>query len=286
MFHRIVLKLSGEALAGENDIPAIPLYSGNTLQADRAEGNSDTPNNPGNTLKKSALYDDSIVDSIVFQIKTVMEKGTQVALVVGGGNIWRGRDASSAMDRVKADQIGMLATVMNALYLQDSFRRQGVKAQVATPIPFGNMTALYERDTAVEWLQTQTVVINAAGLGHPLFSTDTIAALRAAELGADCILYAKNIDGVYHKNPRIHPDARKYRSLSYKTALSESLEAADMAALHLSVNAGIPSFMFKLDEPNSIIHACDYPETGSLQGTYIDKIIEEVFYDKPKSSNQ
>lgn len=242
MFNRAVIKLSGEALAG------------NALH-----------------------FDDAVVDSVVGQIKTAVEAGTQVALVVGGGNFWRGRSRPD-MDHVKADQIGMLATVMNAVYLSEAFRRQGVTAQVMTPAPFANITALYDKDTALRLMAAGTVVINAAGLGHPFFSTDTITALRAAELEADCILYAKSVDGVYECDPRENPDARKYKTLSYRTAITRFLNAADMAAMHLSNEAGIPSFIFGLNQPESIVRACAFPETDALAGTLVAVDIEEDFY--------
>jgi uridylate kinase len=223
-------------------------------------------------------YDVAVIDSIVKQIMRVVQAGTQVALVIGGGNYWRGRQACAVMDRVKADQMGMLATVMNALYLEDAFRRAGQKAKIATPIVIGNITSLYERDTALEWLEAGTVLINAAGLGHPLFSTDTITALRAAELEADCILYAKNVDGVYDSDPCVDANAKKFRTLSYHTAISQNLNVADMTALQIAEDANIPSYVFELNAPESIINACFYPETKNLNGTYINVSAKEDFY--------
>jgi uridylate kinase len=245
MLQRTVIKLSGEALAGKNE------------------------NN---------FFDDAIIDAIVYQIRQVVERGTEVALVVGGGNIWRGRSANPEMDRVKADQIGMLATVMNALYLADMCRRQEMKAQVVTPISIGRMTTHYEKERVLAMMAQQTVVINAAGVGHPFFSTDTVTALRAAELEADCVLYAKSIDGVYNYDPVLDPTATKYRNLSYRTAIARGLNAADMAAMHLSAEAEIPSFVFSLNKPESIILACNYPETQDLEGTYISSDEKEDFY--------
>lgn len=244
MFLRTVIKLSGEALAGGS----------------------------------GKHFDDHVVDSIVNQIKKTVADGTQVALIVGGGNFWRGRLSSPDLDRVKSDQIGMLATVMNGIYVAEAFRRHQVDARVMTPVPFGNMTTLYDKDHALKLMADGTVIINAAGLGHPFFSTDTITALRAAELDADCVLYAKSVDGVYDKDPKRHPDARKYKNLTYRTAIASQLNAADLAALHLSQEAGIPSFVFGLDEPESICRACRFPETGSLEGTLMDVELEEEFY--------
>ncbi|MCL1843171.1 MAG: uridine monophosphate kinase [Defluviitaleaceae bacterium] len=245
MLKRTIIKLSGEAIGCET---------------------------------KASSYNDAFVDDIVRQIIHVVQAGVQVALVIGGGNYWRGRQACPEMDRVKADQMGMLATVMNALYLADAFRRAGQKAKVVTPITIGNITELYDKDSALEKLSGGTVLINAAGLGHPMFSTDTITALRAAELEADCILYAKNTDGVYDADPRENPDARKYRSLSYHTAISQNLNVADMTALQLAQEAGIPSYVFALDAVNSITLACSYPKTYNLKGTYIHVSAQEDFY--------
>jgi uridylate kinase len=242
MLKRTVIKLSGEAISNENG------------------------------------YDNAVIDSIVKQIIQVIQTGTQVALVIGGGNYWRGRQAFPEMDRVKADQMGMLATVMNALYLSDCFRRHGQQSRVVTPITIGNITALYEKDTALEWLEKGRVLINAAGLGHPMFSTDTITALRAAELEADCVLYAKNTDGVYTDDPRENKKARKFRTLSYRTAIYQNLNVADMTALQLAQEASIPSYIFELNAENSIIKACSYPDTGNLNGTYINVNAEENFY--------
>ncbi|MCL2199082.1 MAG: uridine monophosphate kinase [Defluviitaleaceae bacterium] len=220
-------------------------------------------------------YDDVIINSIVKQIIQVVKAGTQVALVIGGGNYWRGRSAAPEMDRVKADQMGMLATVMNALYLADTFRRHKQKVKIATPITIGNITAVYDKDTAIEWLEDGIVVINAAGLGHPMFSTDTITALRAAELEAGCILYAKNTDGVYDSDPRENEDAKKYSSLSYHTAISQNLNIADMTALQLAQEADIPSYVFELNAENSIVDACTNYKNSS--GTYIDVSADDVW---------
>ena len=246
MLKRIVIKLSGEAIGSAN--------SGN-------------------------VYDDIVVDSIVSQIVTVLQAGTEVSIVVGGGNIWRGLNARPDMDRVKADQMGMLATIMNAVYLKEAFKRQGQKCRVLTPMPVGNITTVYDKDAAMDWMSRGIVLINAAGLGHPMFSTDTVTALRAAELEADCALYAKNIDGVYNSDPKNNPKARKYETLSYQTAINQNLQAADMTALHISKDAAIPAYMFGLSQPNSIIDAAAFPNTKNLKGTYIHVDKEDKFYD-------
>jgi len=242
---RIVIKLSGEAIGGEDD----------------------------------RVYNDFVIDDIVRQVITVLQAGTEVALVVGGGNIWRGLQARPDMDRVKADQMGMLATIMNAVYLKEAFKRQGQKARVLTPMAVGNITTVYEKDHAMDWMAQGIVLINAAGLGHPMFSTDTVTALRAAEIEADCALYAKNIDGVYDSDPKKNPNARKFETLNYDTAISKSLQAADLAALHLSKDAKMPSYVFGLNQPNSIVDAATFPETQNLKGTYIHVDKEDKFYD-------
>jgi len=223
-------------------------------------------------------YNDFVIDSIVSQIITAMRLGTEVSLVIGGGNLWRGQQARPDMCRVKADSMGMLATVINAIYLAEAFKRQGAKALVMTPVPFANMTRVYEKDMALELMANQTVLINAAGLAHPYFSTDTVTALRGAELEADIVLYAKNIDGVYDSDPNKNPTARKYKNLSYTTAIQKGLNAADIAAMHISKEAGIPSYVFSLNAPDSIALACAHPNTEHLNGTYIHENVKEDYY--------
>ena len=246
MLKRMVIKLSGEAIGTDDG---------------------------------EKVYNDTVIDSIVSQIVTVMQAGTEVALVVGGGNIWRGINARPDMDRVKADQMGMLATVMNAVYMEEAFKRQGQKCRVVTPMPVGNVTSVYEKNHAMDWMARGIVVINAAGIGQPMFSTDTVTALRSAELEVDCALYAKNIDGVYDSDPKTNPNARKYKTLSYQTAIANNLQAADMTAMHLSKDAKIPAYVFSLNQPNCIINAANYPETCIQQGTYIHVDKEDKFYD-------
>ena len=223
-------------------------------------------------------YNDVVVDSIVKQITQVVQAGTQVALVIGGGNLWRGLQARPDMDRVKADQIGMLATVMNAVYLEDAFKRNGQKARVVTPMIFGNITTLYNKDNALDLMERGVVLINAAGLGHPMFSTDTITALRAAELEVDAVLYAKNVDGVYDSDPKKNQAAKKYKTLNYNTAIAQGLKAADLTAMILANDAGISSYVFGLDTPGSIIDACAYPNTKNIHGTFLSATVEDEFY--------
>ena len=227
---------------------------------------------------EGSFYNDVVIDGIAWQIKQAVESGTQLSIVVGGGNLWRGRVANPGMNRVKADQIGMLATVMNAIYLEEAFRKQNVKAKVMTPIPMGNFTTVYEKDKALNLMKAGTVIINAAGLGHPLFSTDTVTALRAAELEADIVLFGKAVDGVYTADPRKVKDAKKYKGLSYTHGIKNSLGIADMAALQMLNDAGIPSYVFKLDVPESISLACKYPDTKNLEGTILSADGQEEFY--------
>lgn len=224
MYKRIVIKLSGEALANKT--------------------------NDKNSIH--AMFHDETINNIITDIKKVVESGVQVSLAVGGGNIWRGRSANSNMDKCKADQIGMLSTIMNSIYLADSFKQQGLKAVVMTPFVVGAMTELYSKDAALDHMEEGKVVIFAGGLGHPFFSTDTIPALRAAELEADCVLFAKSIDGVYDKNPAIHSDAVRYKEITYRKIIKDNLVVNDLAAMVLCENNNIPSLVFSLNYPNSI----------------------------------
>lgn len=231
MYKRIVLKLSGEALAGD---------------------------------KEGVAFDDNIIGGLIAQIKQVMKNGTQVCLVVGGGNFWRGRSAASAMDRTKADQIGMLATVMNAIYLADAFRQNDVAATVQTPIPFGTMTELFSKSAALARLEKGEVLIFAAGLGHPFFSTDTITALRGAELDVDALFFAKNIDGVYEDDPAVNPNAKKIDMIKSEEIVKNNLKVIDMAAANLCFERKIPVVIFGLNEEKSIIRAVNGEKIGTI----------------------
>ena len=232
MYKRIVLKLSGEALAGDKD---------------------------------GVTFDDTVIWGLIEQIKSVMEKGTQVSLVIGGGNFWRGRSADSKMDRTKADQIGMLATVMNAIYVADAFRQNGIKAFVQTPIMIGTMTEMFSKESAIAHLEKGEVVIFAAGMGHPFFSTDTITALRGAELDVDGLFFAKSIDGVYDDDPRKNPDAKKYDCVSIDEVIEKNLQVVDMTASILARDNKMPMWVFGLNEPNSIVNTMK----GEFNGTKV-----------------
>ena len=231
MYQRIVLKISGEALAGD---------------------------------RKDTAFDDQVIGGMIQQIKTVMQAGTQVCLVIGGGNFWRGRSADSQMDRTKADQIGMLATVINAIYVADAFRQAGIKATVQTPIVIGNVSEVFSKEKAIERLEKGEVLIFAAGLGHPFFSTDTITALRGAELDVDGLFFAKSIDGVYDDDPAVNPNAKKYDHITAEQVVKQNLRVIDMAAANLCFERKIPVIIFGLQEENSIIRAVNGEPIGTV----------------------
>lgn len=230
MYKRVILKLSGEALAG------------NTSKA----------------------FDNSTINNIISQVKDIMEKGIEVSIVVGGGNFWRGRGADSKMDRCKADQIGMMATIMNAIYLSDSFKQHNIDAIVMTPFIVGTMTEQFSKEKALNYLKKGKVLIFAGGVGHPFFSTDTITALRAAELNADLILFAKNIDGVYDKDPLIHNDAKKFDTILCRDIIEKNLKVIDIAAANLCYEQKVPVIIFGLLEENSIKRACFEQKLGTM----------------------
>lgn len=231
MYNRVILKLSGEALAGSGD--------------------------------KS--FDNDVIGRIVSQIKTIIDKGVQVGIVVGGGNFWRGRSANPEMDRCRADQIGMLATVMNALYLSESLRIGGIGATVMTPFAVGTMTVPFSKEAALDCFKQSETVIFAGGIGHPFFSTDTVTALRASELEADAILFAKNIDGVYDSDPAANPNAVKFDEIKCKDIIEKNLKVIDMAAATLCYEQKIDVVIFGLDEKDGIIKAA----TGEKIGTVV-----------------
>ncbi len=231
MYKRIVLKISGEALAGE---------------------------------KVGVTFDDTVIFGLIDQIQSVMEKGTQVSLVIGGGNFWRGRSADSSMDRTKADQIGMLATVMNAIYFADALRQKGIKAFVQTPIMIGTMTEMFSKESAIAHMENGEVVIFAAGTGHPFFSTDTITALRGAELDADGLFFAKSIDGVYDDDPEKNPNAKKIAVIKAEDIVKNNLKVIDMAAANLCFERRIPVIIFGLNEENSIVRAVGGEKIGTI----------------------
>lgn len=229
--NRILLKLSGEALAGN----------------------------------KHQGFDETTVLEVARQVKNVVDAGKQVAIVIGGGNFWRGR-TSGNMDRVKADQIGMLATVMNCIYAADMFRTVGLKTRVMTPFICGNVTELFNKDTAVAALENSEVVFFAGGTGHPYFSTDMATVLMAIEISADVILSGKAIDGVYDSDPKVNPNAKKFDTMKMSDIVDNKLGVIDLASAVLAMENHMPMMLFGLNEEDSIIKAM----TGKFSGTYIE----------------
>ncbi|MCP8673003.1 UMP kinase [Clostridioides difficile] len=217
MYKRVLLKLSGEALAGE-----------------RGFG-----------------INNDVVNDIAIAIKKIQEIGVEVAVVVGGGNFWRGR-TSEGMDRTTADYIGMLATVMNAMALQDALENIDVATRVQTAIDMRQIAEPYIRRRAVRHLEKERVVIFGAGTGNPYFTTDTTAALRAAEMEAEVILLAKNVDAVYDKDPKVHADAKKFTELSYMEVIQKELKVMDSTATSLCMDNKIPIKVFELTTENII----------------------------------
>ncbi len=227
---RIMLKLSGEALAGP----------------------------------KKTGFDEETVRKVAIQVKEILETGTQIGIVIGGGNFWRGR-TSENIDRTKADQIGMLATVMNCIYVSEIFRSTGMETEVLTPFECSSFTKLFSKDRAVKNLQKGKVVFFAGGTGHPYFSTDTGVVLRAIEIEAECILLAKSIDGVYDSDPATNPNAKKYDSISIDEVIAKNLQVMDMTASILAKENKMPMLVFGLEEENSIVGATQ----SDIKGTKI-----------------
>ncbi|UFU01055.1 UMP kinase [Radiobacillus kanasensis] len=231
-YRRIVLKLSGEALSGEQGYGIEP----------------------------------KVIQSIAAQVKEVAELGVEVAVVVGGGNIWRGKVGSEmGMDRANADYMGMLATIMNSLALQDSLENLGIPTRVQTSIEMRQVAEPYIRRKAIRHLEKKRVVIFAAGTGNPYFSTDTTAALRAAEIEAEVILMAKNnVDGVYTADPKLVKDAKKYEELSYLEILNEGLAVMDSTASSLCMDNNIPLLVFSITEEGNIKRAVLGDKIGTI----------------------
>lgn len=231
-YKRVVLKLSGEALAGENGFGINP----------------------------------SVIKNVAGQVKELAELGVEVAVVVGGGNIWRGKIGEEmGMDRATADYMGMLATVMNSLALQDSLEQEGIETRVQTSIEMRQVAEPYIRRRAIRHLEKTRVVIFAAGTGNPYFSTDTTAALRAAEIEAEVILMAKNnVDGVYSADPRMDPNAVKYDELLYLDVIKEGLAVMDSTASSLCMDNNIPLIVFSIMEEGNIKRAVMGEKIGTI----------------------
>lgn len=227
---RVLLKLSGEALAGA----------------------------------KKTGFDEATVIGVAKQVKQLIDKNIQVSIVIGGGNFWRGR-TSENIDRTKADQIGMLATVMNCIYVSEIFRSEGMKTSVFTPFACGSFTELFSKDKAVNAMEEGVVTFFAGGTGHPYFSTDTATVLRAIEIEADVILLAKAIDGVYDSDPKINPAAKRYGEISIEEVIEQKLAVVDMTASIMCMENKMPMYVFALNEENSIIKAI----SGDFNGTKV-----------------
>lgn len=225
---RILLKLSGEALAGS----------------------------------KKTGFDEETVRKVAVQVKELSDSGIQVGIVIGGGNFWRGR-SSENIDRTKADQIGMLATVMNCIYVSEIFRSAGMKTGILTPFECGSFTKLFSKDRACKYFEKGMVVFFAGGTGHPYFSTDTGVVLRAVEVEADVILLAKSIDGVYSDDPVKNPEAVKYDEISIDDVIARNLQVVDMTASILARDNGMPMWVFGLNEENSIVNTMNGRFTGT-----------------------
>ncbi|MFA9375395.1 MAG: UMP kinase [Lachnotalea sp.] len=227
---RVLLKLSGEALAGN---------------------------------KKSG-FDEATVMNVAKQVKELVDTGIQVGLVIGGGNFWRGR-TSENIDRTKADQIGMLATVMNCIYVSEIFRTTGMKTQVLTPFECGSFTKVYSKDRAMKYFDKNMVVFFAGGIGHPYFSTDTATVLRAIEIEAEVILLAKIVDGVYDCDPKTNPNAVRYDEISIDEVINKKLAVVDMTASIMCMENKMPMLVFALGEESSILNTVK----GKFNGTKI-----------------
>ncbi len=227
---RVMLKLSGEALAG-----------------DKKQG-----------------FDEETVRKVALQVKQLVDKGTEVGIVIGGGNFWRGR-SSENIDRTKADQIGMLATVMNCIYVSEIFRSVGMMTNILTPFEVGAFTKLFSKDRANKYFARGQVVFFAGGTGHPYFSTDTGVVLRAIEVDAEVILLAKAVDGVYDSDPRNNPNAKKYDEVSIDEVIAKNLQVVDMTASIMARDNKKEMWVFDLNEENSIVNTL----YGEFKGTRV-----------------
>ncbi|MCI5959537.1 MAG: UMP kinase [Lachnospiraceae bacterium] len=227
---RIMLKLSGEALAGD----------------------------------KKTGFDEETVRGVARQVRQLVDSEIEVGIVIGGGNFWRGR-TSENIDRTKADQIGMLATIMNCIYVSEIFRSVGMDTEILTPFTCGSFTKLFSKDRANKYFKQGKVVFFAGGTGHPYFSTDTGVLLRAIEVDAEVVLLAKAIDGVYDSDPKVNPDAKKYDELTIQEVVDKNLQVVDMTASILARDNKMPMWVFSLNEENSIVNTV----TGKFNGTKV-----------------
>ena len=225
---RILLKLSGEALAGD----------------------------------KKTGFDEATVIGVAKQVKELVDDGMEVSIVIGGGNFWRGR-SSQTIDRTKADQIGMLATVMNCIYVSEIFRYVGMKTQILTPFECGTMTKLFSKDRVMKYFEKGIVTFFAGGTGHPYFSTDTTTVLRAIEIEAEAIYLAKAVDGVYDSDPKTNPDAKKYDEVSIQEVIDKKLQVVDMTASIMCMENHMPMYVFGLYAEDGIVNAVKGTFTGT-----------------------
>lgn len=228
-YKRVILKLSGEVLAG----------------------------------KKGFGIDDDVVAEVAGYVKKITDAGIQVGVVIGAGNFWRGR-SNKRMERTTADYMGMMGTVMNSLAMADALKYLGVKNHMLSAIPMTPLAESYNREKAIGYIEAGEVVIFSAGTGSPFFSTDTTAALRAAEMDAELILLAKRIDGVYDCDPMLNPNAKKYETLSYSEILNKKLGVMDFTAITLCMDNQIPIAVFDLNVPENILRACEGQNVGTI----------------------
>ena len=227
---RVLLKLSGEALAGD----------------------------------KKTGFDEATVMEVARQVRQLCDLGMEIGVVIGGGNFWRGR-SSKRIDRTKADQIGMLATVMNCIYVSEIFRSAGIGTAVLTPFACGAFTELFSKDRVMDYFGEGKVVFFAGGTGHPYFSTDTTTVLRAVEIEAEVILLAKSVDGVYDSDPKDNPLAKRYDEISIQDVIDKKLGVVDMTASVLCMEQKMPMLVFGLNDENSIVRAV----SGEGKGTRV-----------------
>lgn len=213
---------------------------------------------------KERHYDDAVIGGIAEQVKKLVGDGNEIGIVIGGGNYWRGR-SSIGIDRTKSDQIGMLATVMNCIYVSEAFRTKGLNTRIFTPFACSTFTEMFSKDAAVAAMKGGTVVFFAGGTGHPYFSTDTGVLLRAIEVDADGIYLAKSIDGVYDSDPATNPAAVKYDEININDVIAKNLQVVDMTASILARDNKMPMWVFDLTEENSIIKAV----SGNFSGTRV-----------------
>ncbi|MDE7257610.1 MAG: UMP kinase [Clostridia bacterium] len=230
-YKRVLIKLSGEALAGK-------------------EGHG---------------LNENVISGVVDQIEAIKKMGVEIALVIGGGNFWRGRQGKK-MDRTTADNMGMLATVMNSLAMMDALEQRGIATRVQTALIMTSLAEPYILRKAINHFEKGRVVIMACGTGNPYCSTDTAAAQRACEIQADLLMMAKNIDGIYDSDPKLNPDAKKYDHINYMDVIKNGIKAMDATAATMCMENDVPVIAFGLDEPNSIVRVV----CGEKLGTVID----------------